>query len=77
MPRGPDDTNLPLWVKSVDLNVVRSFPIYLQLQTYRCAALAYAMGQEPTFAPRRDLGKMLKKHIPRMCQLFGEGEAIR
>jgi hypothetical protein len=33
--------------------------------------------QAPTFAPRRDLGKMLKKHIPGMCQLFGGCEAIR
>ena len=33
--------------------------------------------QAPTFAPRPDLGKMLKKHIPRMRPLFGGCEAIR
>ena len=32
--------------------------------------------QAPTFAPRRHIGKMLKKHIPGMCQLFGGCEAI-
>jgi hypothetical protein len=32
--------------------------------------------QAPTFAPRRDLGKMLKKHIPGMGQLFDGCVAI-
>ena len=39
--------------------------------------MSQRLPQAPTFAPRCDLGKMLKKHIPGMRQLFGGCVAIR
>jgi hypothetical protein len=64
------DQRVHRWLGAEATASVGLEPLHFQLTENEPAA-SLLWTQKPTIAPRRDLGKMLK-HIPRMCQLFGE-----